>query len=217
MHRSRFGSFWIMSVFAGTAFATQTMAQNIAVIDVAKIFEEYQLTQDLEGAFDKQQRELTAEAENRRKSLDQMRKSLAAFDPASEEFARREKELYQSEVEYQVWSSYEEKRLKSEHKNWLRRIYADTQRIIGDVARSRGVDVVLTYDRLMEDAPDSTALRQQILLQKVIYHSDRVDITGEVLTRLNNEYASRKQGGSNPQSPRTPSQQPMLEETIPTP
>jgi len=56
----------------------------------------------------------------------------------------------------------------------------------------------------LEDAPDSTALRQQILLQKVIYYTDRMDITEEVLTRLNTEYASQNQGGSRPMSSQSP-------------
>jgi hypothetical protein len=61
------------------------------------------------------------------------------------------------------------------------------------VAERRDISLVLTYDRLADDAPDSMALRQQILLQKVIYHDARVDITDEVLTLLNSAY--RNEGG----------------------
>jgi hypothetical protein len=46
---------------------------------------------------------------------------------------------------------------------------------------------------LTDEVPDSVALRQQILLQKVIYHDKRVDITDETLRRLNEAY--RKSGG----------------------
>jgi len=184
--------------------ATATSAGEIAVVDVARIFEQYKLTQDLESSFEQQQRELTSQAEKKRESLDQMRRSLAAFDPTSQDYTKRENEMLKAEVEYQVWSTVEQKRLKSEHQNWLRRIYHDTQRVIGDIARSRGYDLVLTYDRLLEDASDSTSLRQQILLQKVIYYNDQMDITEEVLTRLNSEYASQNQGGSRPMSSQSP-------------
>jgi len=168
-------------------------AQNIAVMDVARIFEDYEMTRDLEALFEDRQRAVSKEAESRRKSIEQMRRALAAFDPTSEDFARREKDLIRAETEYQIWSGYEERRLKTEHKNWLMRIYRRTQKVVGEVARERSVDLVLTYDRLVNDAPDSGALRQQILLQKVIYHSDRVDITNEVLKRLNKQYEN--QGG----------------------
>lgn len=196
--------------------APATRGGQIAVVDVARIFEQYKLTQDLESTFEQKRRDLGAEAEKRRESLDQMRRSLAAFDPTSQDYTQRENEMLKAEVEFQVWSTVEEKRLKNEHKQWLRRIYSDTQRVIGDIARSRGYELVLTYDRLMEDAPDSTALRQQILLQKVIYYNEQMDITDEVLTRLNGEYASQNQGGSRPlssQSPVDESSRPMQPES----
>jgi len=208
---------WVWMMIAVAVLAGPAAGQNIAVIDVARVFEQYKLTRDLESTFDKQRRDLSAEADQRRQSVEQMRKSLAAFDPASNDYAQREEKLYRAEVEYQVWSGTQEKRLKSEHKRWLLRIYRDTQRIIGEIARSRGVDVVLTYDHLMEDAPDSTALRQQILLQKVIYHSDRVDITTEVLNRLNSEYTAKNQGGSRPRTGQAPLDQPADASQTPTP
>ena len=168
-------------------------AVNTAVVDVARVFEEYQMTRDLEAKFDERRRALAEEAERRHNNIEQMRRGLAAFDPSSKDFARREKDLLQEEVAFQVWSRYEEKKLKDNHKAWLLQIYRSTQTVVAEVAQERSIDLVLTYDRLAEDAPDSVTLRQQILLQKVIYHSDRVDITNEVLDRLNKAY--REQGG----------------------
>jgi Skp family chaperone for outer membrane proteins len=168
--------------------ATFAAEPDIAVLDIARIFEGYQMTRDLEVRFDDKRRAATEEAQTRRNNIEQMRSALAAFDPTSEDFAKREAEMQRAETEYEVWSSVEEKRLKAEHKRWLMQIYRNTQAVVGQVAEERGIDLVLTYDQLADDAPDSLALRQQILLQKVIYHSARVDVTDEVLRRLNDAY-----------------------------
>lgn len=173
-----------------------TTAQNaqaqskIAVIDVAQVFESYDMTRDLEAMFNAKRRELSEEAEQRRSSIEQMRRGLAAFDPASTDYITREKDLIRAEVDFQVWSTHSEQRLKENHKRWLLAIYRNTQETVRRLAGERNIDLVLTYDRLTEDAPDSVTLRQQILLQKVIYHHSRIDITSEVLNRLNNEYKS---------------------------
>lgn len=163
---------------------------KIAVIDVAQVFESYDMTRDLESMFNAQRRQLAEEAEQRRSSIEQMRRGLAAFDPASTDFATREQDLIRAEVEFQVWSTHSEQRLKTNHKRWLLAIYRNTQATVSRLSNERNIDLVLTYDRLTEDAPDSVTLRQQILLQKVIYHHSRIDITSEVLNRLNNEYKS---------------------------
>lgn len=163
---------------------------KIAVIDVAQVFESYDMTRDLESMFNAKRRELAEEAERRRSSIEQIRRGLAAFDPASADFITREKDLIRAEVDFQVWSTHSEQRLKSNHKRWLLAIYRNTQQTVTRLASEGNIDLVLTYDRLTEDAPDSVTLRQQILLQKVIYHHSRIDITSEVLNRLNNEYKS---------------------------
>ncbi|HNO79244.1 MAG TPA: OmpH family outer membrane protein [Phycisphaerae bacterium] len=200
--------------------AQGALAQSkIAVIDVASVFESYEMTRDLEAMFNAKRQELATEAEQRRTAIEQMRRGLAAFDPGSADYASREQELIRAEVDFQVWSTHSEQRLKTNHKLWLLAIYRNTQETVGKVADERNYDLVLTYDRLTDDAPDSVTLRQQILLQKVIYHHSRIDITTEVLNRLNNEYKSS--GGIRsldalPATPnRTPGSQPR--QMSPTP
>ena len=55
-------------------------------------------------------------------------------------------------------------------------------------------DLVVTADRLPRDRPSSaTQVRQQILLQKVLYWNPRLDITSAVVERLNKRYQDRPQ------------------------
>jgi len=166
---------------------------EIAVLNVARIFEKYEMTRDLESLFDQARRAAADEADQRRAKTEQLRKALSAFDPGSEDYLRREQEADRADLEFQVWSKATERRLKGDHLRWMKQIYHNTQDVIAQIAKERGLDLVLTYDELTDDAPDSVALRQQILLQKVIYHNAKNDITDEVLRRLNEAY--RKSGG----------------------
>ncbi len=59
------------------------------------------------------------------------------------------------------------------------------------MAEEKGVDVVLAVDRLPDKSPNSpNAVRQQIMLQKVLYWNPRLDMTAEVVSRLNAQYKS---------------------------
>lgn len=172
----------------------RSYSPNIAVVNLAALFDQYQMTRDLEQMFDEKRQIVTTEAEKRRDHLNVLRNGLERFKPGTSDYRGREEELVRAEIEYQVWLEMQERLLKEQHKNWLQIIYRDTQEAVASLAAERGIDLVLTYDVLEEDAPDSVAFKQQILLKKVIYASSRVDLTEAVLQAVNAEY--QKRGGA---------------------
>lgn len=180
---------------AGGATNTQSAANpGVGVVNIAQVFESFEMTRDLEQRFDSAREAIGDQADNRRQAIDQQIASLEAFDPASRDFAQRRTEVRRLRVEYQVWLEMEELRLKEEHMLWLRLIYDNVTDAVGLVAKRRGIDLVVTNDELSPDAPDSMALRREILLKKVLYFSPRVDLTAEVLRIVNEKY--EQDGGS---------------------
>ncbi len=196
----------------------QPASGGIAVVDLARVFDGYRMTKDLEQRFDDRRRVIGDQAESRRYAVEKLLTALQAFDPASKDYAERRDELYRMEFEFKVWLSMEEQRLKDEHMAWLRSIYDDVRHAVAGAAEARGIDLVLTYDELSPDVPDSMSLRREILLKKVLYFSDRVDLTAQVLEGLNETYektggaASLKEppptDGGDRGSPPPPKQQP---------
>jgi Skp family chaperone for outer membrane proteins len=176
---------------------------KVGVVKVAQVFEGYQMTRDLENRFDGRRRAIGDEAENRRKAMDNQRAALEAFDPASRDYAERREGLRRAAFEYKVWLEMEEQRLKEEHMAWLRMIYEDVCGAVAKAAQARGIDLVLTCDELSQDIPDSVALRQEILLKKVLYFSGRIDLTESVLRRLNEGYEEKGGAASLRQPPAT--------------
>ena len=175
-----------------SAIPADAQAQsNIGVVNLARVFAEYQMTRDLEMKFEQERRSMMSDAEQRRSVMNEKRQGLAPFKPGSQAYVDRSDELTRLEVEYEVWLSINERQLKREHKHSLVRIYDRVRSVVKEMADSRQIDVVLTYDEIDDSAPDSNAMRQQILLQKVLYAQDRVDLTESVLQRLNEQYGQQ--------------------------
>ncbi len=166
-------------------------ASNIAVVNLTNIFERYQMTRDLEQMFDEQRQIISAQAEKKRDDIDLQRKAIMDIKPGSADFATREEALIQAEVEFQAWLEIQQRRLKQRHKDWLRSIYNDVQTVIARISEQRGIDLVLTYNDIEDDAPDSVAFKQQILLRSVIYAKDRVNLTSITVEMLDAEYQRR--------------------------
>ena len=190
---------WVIAAM-GLAWATcgaaraQEKSVNVAVVDLALIFEKFAMTKDLEAAFDARRRIAAEEAATKKAAIDKKREALLARKPDSKEFAELEQEVTRLEAEYEVWATVQEKSLKADHKRWLMRIYNNVRQAVAETAAASKIELVLTYDKLTDDAPDSIALRQQILLQKIIYFNERIDLTDAVLARVNETY--EKAGGA---------------------
>lgn len=168
---------------------------NIAVVNLTSVFDRFSMTRDLEDLFAGRRESITGQAESQRDDITFKRNELRQFKPGTPDFQQREETLIQAEIRFQVWLEVEERRLKNEHKNWLVEIYKNVEQVIAKLAADRGIDLVLTYNDLDPGAPDSVAFKQQILLRTVLFASDRADLTGPVLAKLDADY--QKRGGPN--------------------
>ena len=97
------------------------------------------------------------------------------------------------EAELQWFEESESQRIERGLAESLRVIFTDILAAIREVADEQGLDVVLAADRLpQEPAQNTTQIRQQIVLQKVLYWNPRVDLTEMVIARLNERYRAMK-------------------------
>jgi Skp family chaperone for outer membrane proteins len=172
------------------AAASDTAAStNVAVINLSVVFDQYRLTKDLEAKFASRQRQMEAEAQKQRDEIEVKRQALASFKPGTDDYSARRDEVAKMVIEYQVRTEVQNERLRESHKQWLLKIYQDVRSAVAAVAKEDGVDLVLTYEEVSADAPDSKALRQQLLLEKVFYFGDKLDLTEKVISRVNADYA----------------------------
>ena len=185
----------VVSAASAQTAGQRSATPNIAVINLGAVFERFQMTRDLEQVFTDQRESLATQAQKTREDVIIQRNALAQFKPGSPDFLQREEELVFAQKRFEGWLDIQEVRLKREHKTWLELIYRNVQDAVAKIAEGRGIDLVLTYSDLEEDAPDSIAFKQQILLRTVIYAHDRIDLTEEVIRTVDGDYAKR--GGIN--------------------
>lgn len=167
---------------------------RVAVVDVPAVSERYLRTSDLEARFEQRRVKFNRERDALREKIERAGRSLQEeFKPGTGEYGERRKQLAMLEAELQWFMETEGEKIERHLAGSLRSIYDDIQAIVGEVAKEQGIDVVLAADRMPEETPRATTqARQQIVLQKVVYWSPRVDLTDEVVTRLNTEYKARR-------------------------
>ncbi len=167
---------------------------RVAVVDVPAVSERYLKTSDLEARFEQRRTELNRQRDALREKVERTGRSLQEeFKPGTNEHEQRRKQLAMLEAELQWFLETQGEKVERDLAGSLRGIYNDIHAVVREVAEERGIDLVLTAARLPEETPRSTSqARQQIVLQKVVYWSPRVDLTDEVVTRLNTVYKARR-------------------------
>jgi len=185
---------FLVAALVLSAFTTQNAAAqtNVAVVNVPLVSDKYQKTTDLEARFEGIRQKANAQRQELRDRIDRAQRSLQEeLKPGTEPYRQRLKELSMLEAELKWFTEVEGQRIEQGLAQSLREIFDDIRDVIGKIAAERGIDVVVASDDLPPGAgSDAAQVRQQIMLQKVLYWSPKTDITQEVVSRLNASYQS---------------------------
>ena len=188
----------------GQAGAGGFTPPKVAVVNIPAISERYLRTRDLEAQFEERRTRLTQQRDAMQERIQRTGRSLQEeLKPGTSEFEQRRKQLAMLEAELQWFIETEGQKIEQGLAGSLRSIYRDIQTAVRVVAEEKGVDLVLAADQIPNDPPQSTTqVRQQIVLQKVVYWSPRMDLTDDVVARLNADYTARRpdspSGGARP-------------------
>ncbi len=164
-----------------------------AVVDVVKVFNEYQRQRDLTEEMKRTQDRLEKENQRRRDQIDSAQATLDAMHPDDPTYAEKMRQLLQQQIDYKNWFDVNQAAMAREVGIWTTRIYREVTTSVGEVAQSQGVALVMFRDEFEPSGLDPEVIRDQIRSRKVLYAADTIDLTQTVLDRLNNQYRSQPQ------------------------
>ncbi|MFQ5425364.1 MAG: OmpH family outer membrane protein [Phycisphaerae bacterium] len=164
-----------------------------AVIDIVRVFNESLQIRDLNERMRRQTGEYSTEAKQRQAALADAQSRLGAFKPGTKEYDNLRKEMIRMNVEFRAWADVTEADLEQQRFEWTRIVYEKTMQAAEQVAKAQGYDVVVqqtTFDASEMPEQSVQALRMAIQRRIVIYRTDEVDITNQVLARMDADYRS---------------------------
>lgn len=182
----------LKDTFAQRTPATRSVAAGVAVCDVVEVFNQYEKARELNEK--RNQHRLTIQADDRSKEKDIQDKQnlLEGLKEGTVDYEKVLKDILKMTIERKAWQQYEEAAMRRDHLRRTREMYEDILKTIATVARRRGVQVVLYSNRESMETRDIQELLQFIERRKVLYADASVDITEEVLGRVNRTYRAGK-------------------------
>jgi len=165
-------------------------AARVAVCDVQQIFTGYNKATDLLAKLNDKRQALAAELEQRSKAIESLQQEMDALKKGSSEYQSRLAEVERLRIDLAVSRQFGEAKILAEHRQLTMEMYDEMVSAISQVAKDRGVEVVLHADRGLMETDETMELLAQIRVRTVLYWEPSLDITQEVLARLNKAYTA---------------------------
>jgi len=163
-------------------------ATRVAVCDVVQIFDNYERAKTLNATLNERKRSVDQENDKRGKEIDEISRELEGLKEGSKEYESRFIEQSRLSAERDAWLRLQNLLILREHHRLSTEMYEQIMDTIRDVAKSKGYHLVLFRDQEELMSQNSAELVREIAQRRVLYADPRIDITDEVLLRLNADY-----------------------------
>lgn len=168
--------------------AGPSTALRIGVVNVRTCFEKdkYARMADVLEELGKLRDDLGKEAAVLQARIAKLTDDMAAVSPKGDLYVDKLRLRSHAEYDLKLLQEVARRKMRERAADLESRVYADLRRVIALIARAKNVDLVLRVDepRLQEEDPlQSNASRD------VLFHADALDLTAEVIVRLNADWA----------------------------
>ena len=167
---------------------TSPLPTRTAVVDLVKVFNEYQRTKEINDRLTRQQQDLQTQRKEKIDRIEALKAELENFHPDSKDYYERQKELLKLSIELDSFTRVTAEEIKREFRVLTEDIYTQMLKAIEQVAQSSGYDMVFYMDKMNIQGDDFSALLEKIRERKVLYASPPYDITDNVLNYINQTY-----------------------------
>ena len=157
-----------------------------AVVDVRRLLSELKQRQELDAGLQQKVQAFQNTVDERRRELAGLKQELDMLAEGQPEHTQGMEELQLKQLEFQAWQQFQQQKLQREQVRLQEQLYSKAMEGVGAVAQRMGFDMVLFKEgEIGFDQSQPQAAIAQISLRKVLWASDRIDITNAVLDHLN--------------------------------
>ena len=161
---------------------------KVAVVDVIRIFNECRQTKDVNERFQLRDEKFTDRREKLKQAVDQKEAELEAFARGSKEYVERFKQWVQLQIDYASAVKIHQRKIVRDQVFWTRKTYTQIVQAVEEVAKARGLLLVFYRDEMDLQTDDLQDLGNRLRDRKVVFSAAELDITQEVLDKVNRDY-----------------------------
>ena len=171
-------------------------ATSVATVDLGRALEGLAQRADAEIDLNAMKMQIRSELARREKKIIDLQEELTNAPP--DQRTSLEEKMALERLNLEAWRKFVESKVDVEHALVLQDLYRSIKIAAVDLARTGQYDLVLVDDskRDLEFNPAAPISRvdqvqQQIRVQNMLYVSNAIDVTDDLIARMNNEHRNK--------------------------
>lgn len=165
---------------------------KIGIVDISSAFEKYQKRIDLDQELKEQEKGFQDEVNKKRKEIIDLDEETQLLDLGSESRSSNENMLERKNVELEGYAKFAERQLLKKYKDFFENIYQEVVQKVEEIGKQEGFDLIIKKEESDVKSGQISDLQFKIGIRTVLYHSESVDITLDVIDTLNASYSKEK-------------------------
>ncbi len=162
---------------------------RIAVVDFQRVFMSYEKRGELQKALDARKEKMNKELAAIEKELKAKQSDLDVLQPGTKEYTEVQGKVIELETLLEVTKRRFQFQLEQEQRGHMQRLLSDLDKQLQAYAKEHGIDLILS--RYISDP----RLARPLFI--ALYSKPELDITDEIIKRLNSEYQKEKKSTKN--------------------
>ncbi len=157
---------------------------RIGVVSVRRVFENNKKYQKWQESMNTQRDTMLADLQKLSKEIDAHRADLATRKKGSDDYIDLMRKVMEKQATLEAQQKFFEQALMTKEKVWTEEMYEEIVGVIRKVAEQKGLDIVLAQEDFKFPSESTNELLLTIKTSKVMYASEQLDITNEVLAAV---------------------------------
>lgn len=163
---------------------------NIGVVNLSKVFEEYERRVVLDKKLKDIERRYGNLINEKQDIIMLLKDEIELLDMGSKSRNSKEDELQKKGIELEVFAQFAEQNILKKYKEYFEAIYVDVSKEIRRYGEAEGFDIILKDEESEIRSDDITDLQFKIGIKNILYFSDKVDITSAIIKGVNDRFSS---------------------------
>ncbi len=162
----------------------QASPSRIAVVSIRRIFENCRKNTQWQQVMEAERKKIMAELEKISSEARAFMADMETRKPGSTDYLNLMREMMEKESLLDAKEKVYQQNLTFREQQWTEQLYLEIVAAIGKVAEQKGLDLVLAKEDNQFPAASPNELLLVIKTSKVLFHTNKMDITNEVLAAV---------------------------------
>ena len=196
----------VVSVLASPGTVAAQQGTRVALIDIRQVFDSHSRFKARQDELKREYEDFNGRLRDQQKQYTTTAENLKRFKPGTVDYKRTETDLANMRARFTADKQLKDKEFMEREAKVYFEAYQEVQKQVTNFANEYGVSLVLNYNSrpMNKDNPQSVRMG---VVRPVVYAYQQLDITKEIIKRVNAGVPPRKLGRA-PQVPQRRSQVP---------